>query len=374
MGRPSVIPSVSHRRARQRHRRAVVLIQVMLLFTLLVGLVTFAVDYGQLRHAKTELQSAVESAALAGTAGLAVSPAEARVRAKAAAAQNVVNGAPLALLDSDLELGVWDTTNRKFTPVSVADESTANAMRITGKLAAPRNTQVKTPFLRTIGGQSSFDLTSRSVACRAIRTEDIVVVQDVSGSFEDEIGYAKQGDADLLSSLKETGGSSSFGLVCFTGTSKTVSSLKKVSNNYNTLNNAVSSLSVGGSGMPSTNSGTDIAAGIEQALTVFDAYTSTSANRSMVIVSDGEPTASWYGKHPGMSAAQLLTLAQNDADDAWDRKINVFVVFWNKSNSATAAANIKTLVRGRGTFVNVTDPTKLSEAIRNVFSSTSLVK
>ncbi|MEZ0263541.1 MAG: vWA domain-containing protein [Phycisphaerae bacterium] len=351
-----------------------ILIQVMLLFTLLVGLVTFAVDYGQLRHAKTELQSTVESAALAGTAGLAVSPAEARVRAKAVAAQNTVNGAPLALLDSDLELGIWDTAARTFTPVSVANESTANAMRITGRLAASRNTQVRTPFLRTIGGQSSFDLRSASVACRSVRTEDIVVVQDLSQSFVDEVGYARQGDADLLESLNTSGGSSSFGLVAFTGTSKTIASLKKVSGNYSSLASAVNSLKIDGSGMPPTGSGTDIAAGIEQAQVVFDAYTSTSASRSMVIVSDGEPTTSSKGKHPTLSASQLLTLARQDADTAWGKGINVFVVFWNASNDATAAANLKSLVRGRGIFVNVTDPTKLSEAIRNVFSNTSLVK
>ena len=41
---------------------------------------------------------------------------------------------------------------------------------------------------------------------------------------------------------------------------------------------------------------------------------------------------------------------------------------------AIAAAKIKTLARGRGTFVHVTDPTKLSDAIANVLTRTRMVK
>jgi hypothetical protein len=76
----------------------------------------------------------------------------------------------------------------------------------------------------------------------------------------------------------------------------------------------------------------------------------------------------------GLTAAQLLARAQQDADTAWASNINVFVVFWDSANDATAAANLKTLTRGKGVFVRVTDPTKLSEAIGTVLTSTILVK
>ena len=71
---------------------------------------------------------------------------------------------------------------------------------------------------------------------------------------------------------------------------------------------------------------------------------------------------------------QLLALARQDADTAWAQGINVFVVFWDSNNNATAAANIGSLVRGKGVFVHVTDPSKLSEAISAVLVTTKLVK
>src|SRR5204862_504460 len=160
------------------------------------------------------LQTTVDAAARAGCTGLQVSPAEVRIRAKAIAASNTVNGAPLTLLDSDIELGTWEPVGKTFALLSGAAESTANAVRVTGRL---------------------------------------------------------------------------------------------------------------------------IAAGIEQAQSVFNVYPRTSANRSMVIVSDGEPQPLAGNKHPGLSAAQLLTLAQQDADTAYASGINVYVVFWDNANDATAA-------------------------------------
>lgn len=357
-----------------RSRRGVALIYVLTIFTVLIGLAAFAADYGLIRMTKVNLQSAVESATLAAGSGLSVSPTEARNRAKTIAASNFVNGSALILLDSDIELGMWNANTRQFTLVTGTGESLADAVRITGCLQGSRSSGVKLSFIPLLSGKQSVDLTASSVATRTTPSEDVVVVQDVSGSFSGEISYARQGDRDLLDSMAATVNTSSFGLVAFTGTGKTIASLKKVNGNYNSLKSAVNSLGVGTSGMPSTSSGTDIAAGIERAQAVFDAYPVTTNTRSMVIVSDGLPTSDWQNAHPGLSAAQLLVEAQQDADTAWAKGINVFVVFWDQNNSTTAANNLKSLVRGRGVFVHVTDPTRISESISNVMQSTRLVK
>lgn len=357
-----------------RSRRGVALVYLLIFFTVLLGIAAFAADYGLIRTTKVSLQTAVEAATLAAGSGLSVSPTEARNRAKSIATANMVNGAALNLLDTDIEFGSWNANTRQFTLLTGTSESSADAVRITGRLQGSRSNDLKLSFMPLLNGKNSVDLAASSIATRTTPSEDVVVVQDVSGSFSGEISYARQGDRDLLDSMAATVNNSSFGLVVFTGTSKTVASLKKVNGNYTSLKSAVNSLGVGTSGMPSTSSGTDIAAGIERAQVVFDAYPVTANTRSMVIVSDGVPTSDWQNAHPGLSAAQLLVEAQKDADTAWSKGINVFVVFWDQSNSTTAANNLKSLVRGRGVFVHVTDPAKISESISNVMQTTRLVK
>jgi Mg-chelatase subunit ChlD len=359
---------------RNRNRRGAALIYAMIAFAVICGFVALGAEVAKVRAIKAELRNAVDGATHAACTGLDVSPAEARLRAKTIAAGNLVNGQPLTLLDSDIELGKWNTSTRSFSALSAANESTADAVRITGRLAGSRGTAIPLIFLPVLGGQNSTGISAMSVSAKASVAQDIVIVQDVSGSFSDEIAEAKTGDINLLDSQKTVGGTSSLGVVAFTGSATTISSIKNVKNNYSTIKSSLNTLGVGTSGMPSTISGTDIAAGIEKALSLFNTTGQTSPTRSMVIVSDGEPTSSWFGAHPGKSASQLLALAQSDADDAWDAGINVSVVFWDSANDATASANLKTLIRGRGVFVHVTDPNKLAEAIGNVVARTLLVQ
>jgi nitric oxide reductase activation protein len=116
-------------------------------------------------------------------------------------------------------------------------------------------------------------------------------------------------------------------------------------------------------------SGTDIAAGIEDGIRVFNDPANPSRSpggRVIVLVSDGEPNADSKGSHPTLNNTQLLTLAQQRADDAWADGIHLYVVFFNQSNDAAAAAKLRTLARGKGDFVQVTDAALLPAALRNV--------
>jgi hypothetical protein len=358
----------------RRARRGLALIYVLIIFALVCGFVGLGAEVAKVRLVKAELRDAVDSATHAACGGLEVSPAEARLRAKAIAAGNLVNGRPLTLLDSDVEMGTWNPNSRTFTVLTGAAEGTANAARITGRLDASRGTAIPLVFLPVLGGPTTTAVTTSSVCTKASTAQDIVIVQDVSGSFASEIGYARAGDLNLLDAQNTAAGTSSLGVVAFTGTATTVSSIKNVKTNYGTLKTSVNTLGVGTSGMPFILSGTDIAAGIEKGISLFNTFGKSSPNRSMVIVSDGEPTQNWFGAHPGMSASQLLAQAQADADTAWAQGINVFVVFWDDANDPTAAANLKSLIRGRGVFVHVTDPTQLAAAIGAVVARTLLVQ
>lgn len=349
-------------------RRGFSLLYVTIFLTVSFAIGSLVVDYGMVRLAKTELSAAVDAAALAGSSGLSISPAETRARAKATAAANLVNGKPLTLLDSDIMLGTWDANTRTFTLLTGSNESRANAVYVLGRLQRSRGTAVKAFFLPLLQGQDAFDIKAGSIAGTQSSTADIVVVQDVTGSFSDELNDAKAGDRALLKALYDGGGSSKFGLVAFTGWGKTISELRPIATNYVTLDNAIKSLKIAGSSpkMP-PSSGTDIASGIEEGVAVFERDgSSSSRSRAMIIVSDGEPYASSRGKHPWLTSRQLLTLAQSWSDTAWSKNIHVYVVFFDRDNSATSAANLKSLIRGSGIFVRVTDPKKLPQALEGI--------
>lgn len=352
------------------------MIQVVVAVPMLIMILSLAIDFANVSCVRSELQAAIDASALAASGGLSAGPAEARARAKAIAASNSVNGRVFSLSDSDIELGAWNETTRVFSLLTGTGESSANAVRINGALSASRGNAVQLIFLPAIHpGFRDFGITKTAISVARRPAIDVIIVQDVSGSFANEIAYARTGDSDLLNSLNVTGSKSNFGLVAFTGTASTIASIKGVVGNYWSLKNAVNSLSVGGWGMPDDGSGTDIAAGIEKAQAMFNNFTSTNSNRCMIVVSDGEPSSSSSGAHPWLTNNQLLALAQSDANAAHSEGIDVYVVFWNSTNNATSAANLRSLVRGKGIFINVTDPTKLSEAVGGVLSKAqSLVK
>lgn len=345
-----------------RRRRGMSLIFVAAMFCVLVGMASFAVDYGKVNLARTELRRSVDAACLAGCSGLSVSPAEARARARAYALSNPVNGAPLTLLDSDIEMGSWNAETRVFTVLSGANETTATAVRVTGRLARARNSQVSLIFLPLIGGQSACEATASAVAGTGATTADIVIAQDNSTSFVDELPNARAGLRALLDDLYYfRGGKSGFGLVKFAGSASTVAALQQVTGNYTTLTNAIDSLRV-----VNPANGTDIAAGIERAQVLFDGYSSGKNTRALIICSDGTPTSSVVWAHRWLNANQLLEHAQDNADLLWDQEIHIYVVFMDVSNDQNAASRLRTLIRGNGVFIQVTDPAKLPAALASI--------
>jgi len=235
---------------------------VIVVMPVIVGFVSLMVDYGLANMVKSQLEIAVDAAALAAADGMSVSPANARNLAETVAAANTVNLQPLTLLDSDIQFGTWDSTAKTFTLLTGAGESSANSVRITGQLSTARSTGVKLFFLPMLQGASSLQMSASATARGAGDQVDWVMIQDCSGSFTSELPVAKTGDQNLLTSLNSPGTQSNFGLVAFTGWGKTIAALESVSTNFSALTNAITSLSINGSGMPPTGTGSDIASGI----------------------------------------------------------------------------------------------------------------
>jgi hypothetical protein len=137
-------------------------IYVVIMMTALVMVVSLAVDFGRVTCAKTELRRAADAAARYGATGLSTSPSTARSRAKLAAADNTVDGTPLILVDSDIELGTWNASTGSFSALSGASESGANALRITAARTSAKGNPISLAFTRVLG-QTGCDVRAISI-------------------------------------------------------------------------------------------------------------------------------------------------------------------------------------------------------------------
>ena len=163
-----------------QRRKGVVIVLVTVVLLALVGFIALAVDVGMIYTAKNELQNAVDAAALAAARGLSTDQATARQMAIEYAAKNFADGHPLNMLQTDVQLGLWESG--AFTPLSSSDDR-ATAVQITGRLDDSRGTAVQLYFAK-IFGLDHINLSASAVAVFGSR--DIVVVLDYSGSMSDD--------------------------------------------------------------------------------------------------------------------------------------------------------------------------------------------
>ncbi len=142
------------------------MVYVAVLMVVMIAFASLAIDVGRAELAKTQLQTAADSAALYGITGLtqANSVSTARTRAISAAADTQIDGNAVALLSSDIEFGTWDPRVKLFTPLPSGSETSATAMRVTAHLSASRGTALSTPFTRILG-RSDVDIQAVAIAC-----------------------------------------------------------------------------------------------------------------------------------------------------------------------------------------------------------------
>jgi Flp pilus assembly protein TadG len=132
-------------------RRGIAAVYSILMLMILCGLVSMGVDLGRVQLAKTQLRSAADGAARAGAAGLATSVTQAKTDAAAVAAANTCDGVAVAL-DERLEI-VYNG----------AAQNSADAVRITARRIAARNTAIPLVFARLVGVDTC-DITAVAIA------------------------------------------------------------------------------------------------------------------------------------------------------------------------------------------------------------------
>jgi Flp pilus assembly protein TadG len=155
-------------------RRASIIVWAAFLIILFLALVAFGVDVGYMVLARTQLQAAVDSSAVAAAASMYDPQPEVLAIAQEYAGYHGSAGRKVELDADDVEFGIWDATARQFTPT----KTTGNAIRVT---ARQENASL---FFGWVLGRTSFSPVASAVATANPR--DIVFVVDLSGSMNDD--------------------------------------------------------------------------------------------------------------------------------------------------------------------------------------------
>lgn len=168
------------KRNRRRRRRGATLVLICLLMLLLVAMVAFALDVGRMYLIRSQLQTAVDSGALAASLRLRQDPDD--LEAAVASAEDFVQlnrvGWFVTVPDESIavEMGTWDAAAGSF---SVGGTS-PNAVRV-------RAEALKEPlFFAGVLGHRTVDVPCQAVASGDSHELDIVLTLDLSGSMSDQ--------------------------------------------------------------------------------------------------------------------------------------------------------------------------------------------
>lgn len=165
---------------RRKIRRGSTLILIVTLMVVIVAAAAFAVDFGRMQLVRSQLQTAVDAGALAGSLQLKQDPADveaARTAARDFISRNRVGfNVTVPAEAMAVEVGGWDADNHTFDAAAVE----RNAVSV-------RATQANEPFLfARMFGQTSFSIPRSSVAVAGAAKLEIIMVLDLSGSMEED--------------------------------------------------------------------------------------------------------------------------------------------------------------------------------------------
>lgn len=147
-----------------------------LLMVFMLGMLAFAIDIGYIALARSQLQVAADSTALAAAAAINLERAEMEAVARRYAEANFVTARPVQVDSSDIEYGSWDTATRTFTPSA----SPGNAVRVTTRADRSNGGEVPLFFGRIFNMMS---VQQKASAVAVTNPRDIAFVVDLSGSM-----------------------------------------------------------------------------------------------------------------------------------------------------------------------------------------------
>jgi hypothetical protein len=131
----------------------------------LIALAALATDVGHVWAARTQLQAANDSSALAGAGHLydhnngQLTLPDATAAAQSYGSQNQADHRSVGILAGDIVFGDWNLATETFTPLSgtPTDPSQVTAVQVMGRLDGTQNGPVPTVLARVVG-RNSFDV------------------------------------------------------------------------------------------------------------------------------------------------------------------------------------------------------------------------
>ncbi len=203
----------------EESQQGTVLVMVVLALMVLLGMAALSIDVSRLALAKQELQDVADAAALAGCARLrqGFDIHQAQQAAVEIANANTVLGRPLVLDPAiDVEIGGWDPQAQQIVPWSAT--FTAVAVKVTARRTTDSPDGPIPMIFGGLFGVEHVDMAALGAASVRSSTSprdvvEIIVVQDASGSFQEEWADAIDGDwamIDLMNGVSIAGDSVGF--------------------------------------------------------------------------------------------------------------------------------------------------------------------
>ena len=383
--------------ARIQPRRGSYAILVALLLIVMLGFAALAIDLSYLRLARMQAQNAADAGAHAALMELRKTRDQetARIRAAQLVNMNFIAGDQAVIEPgTDVVFGGWDFPSHTFDPSA----DYVNAVEVTVRREADAPGGSVPLMLAKIWGSDSAEVKSNSSSVGALRAREIFIVQDVTGSFTDEIDQAREADITLLDYIYENGmPGDRLGMVTFVGGAEEWTPLQRVESGYESIrsqwltldwcnrnywpfstppyaeyfHNAPQMISCnegGTGGAAYTDSGTNQGAGLSEAIDrlIDDTAADSYALKTIVLVSDGKPQCVPEGTACDDDvAAQGVT----QADRAASENISIFSVSFNETYNEEQSAYLESLTRGYGTFYETPDASELPSILAEIAAS-----
>jgi len=363
-----------------------------------------AVDLYWVRNVRAELSNATDAAAHAALVELRRTGniTAATDLAIAVAGANTAGGESVTLPPGNVEFGIWDFDDRSFS----AGGSYTNAVRVRavredGGVDGP----IQTFVAPTVGlGDGDGDAS----ATAAFRFRDMVIVQDVTGSFSRSLDKAREADLAFLDYVYGQGfPQDRLGMVTFTGGAQEFTPIQTVSGSYSatrsqwygdgvaTYNSVLrryntktaglticykprSSAPYNASWMQRCSLGGDYTnpgSGLELGMQKLQALGASGNTKVIVFVSDGRPQCA-STSYTDPCTAGRIQYAYDTAADIQAAGIHTFVVSFcedcNASQMATQFAFNEQLVTGMGRAYSTPDASDLPDILLDIAAAIPL--
>ena len=350
-----------------------------------LGFGALALDAAYIQVADLQAQAAADAGAHAALVYLRHTGDVEGARAAAVTligANQILGQDALVDADSDIVFGEWDFASRTFDETSTA----VNAVEVTVRKTAESPNGDIDLFLMKMWGTTTSEAAARDKAVGALRFREIMIVQDVTGSFATEISDARDANLLFLDYIYEHPNSKDkIGMTTFVGAGVVWTSLQDVETNYSTVRAQWETIdwcdrsyypwslyapptyhvapqmmgcnSGALASSPASDSGTHHGKGLDAAI---DELTSTrgdaEALKTIILISDGKPECVPSSASCNAGRALAGRLSANDAED---EGISIFTVSYNNPYSASQSAYMESLVRGSAAFYETLDSADL---------------